>query len=64
MPMKSLPPFIGVLPVAPAVDRTDDHAAMTIRAQAAGSRVPPYPGFRPPAWRVELRAGRAIAVSA
>jgi hypothetical protein len=63
--MKSLPPFIDLLPVAPAVDRTDDRAAMTIRATAAGSQVPPYLGFRPSAWFTSISAlVRAVAVDA
>jgi hypothetical protein len=61
MPMKSLPPFIDLFPVTPAVDRTDDRAAMTIRAMAAGSRVPPYLGFRPSAWFVLSVPARAPA---
>ena len=49
MPMKSLPPFIGVFPVAPAVDRTDDRAATTIRAYSGrkpGSSLPWLPAVR------------------
>ena len=44
-----LPPLIGRAPGTPAVGYTDGSTAILIRAQAAGNRMAPRSGFRPPA---------------